>query len=535
MRRNKKLMILCGILLCVSLAAFGVSRYEKQKEIIKNSDEIIMEISDETVNVLSWECDTGAFGFHRDENGNWIYDEDEEFPVDEEKIKGLLELFEQFGVSFVIEEVEDFGQYGLDTPVCTIHMETEGEDYEILLGNYSAMDSERYVSVGDGNVYLVKTDPLDRFTVEISDLIRHDQIPEFEEVTQMRFSGRESEQIVYEEESTATYNPEDVYFVKREEGLLPLDTSRVQAYLDTISSLNPEDYVNYKATEEDLAAYGLDTPELSIMIDYKRTEEDTDEEVEETFVLHVGRDPAEQEAEEKEAEHGKGEDTDGSDGAAGESGGVAVESGGAAGGSGEVAVRSGGAAGKSGGVAVERGGAVGESGEAVGGSGEDAEEVTAYARVGESKIIYRLTTEQYKKLKEMTYDSLRHQELFWADFSDVNQLDIQLEDTGYTITSEQDGEDRVWYYQDEELDITELQDAIRGLRAGSFTDQAPDQKEEIGLTIYLDNEAFPKVHIQLYRYDGEDCIAVVDGEPEAFVARSRAVDLIEAVNSIVLK
>lgn len=176
-----------------------------------------------------------------------------------------------------------------------------------------------------------------------------------------------------------------------------------------------------------------------------------------------------------------------------------------------------------------------ESGEVVGENGEDAEEVTAYARVGESKIIYRLTTEQYKELKEMTYDSLRHQELFWADFSDMNRLDIQLEDTGYTITSEQDGEDRVWYYQDEELDITELQDAIRGLRAGSFTDQAPDQKEEIGLTIYLDNEAFPKVHIQLYRYDGEDCIAVVDGKTEAFVARSRAVDLIEAVNSIVLK
>ena len=500
MRRNKKLMILCGILLCVSLAAFGVSRYEKQKEIIKNSDEIIMEISDETVNVLSWECDTGDFGFHRDENGSWLYDEDEEFPVDEEKIKGLLELFEQFGVSFVIEEVEDFGQYGLDTPVCTIRMETEGEDYEILLGNYSAMDSERYVSVGDGNVYLVKTDPLDRFAVEISDLIRHAQIPEFEEVTQMQFSGRESEQIVYEEESTATYNPEDVYFVKREEGLLPLDTSRVQAYLDTISSLNPEDYVNYKATEEDLAAYGLDTPELSVTIDYKRTEEDTDEEVEETFVLHIGRDPAEQEAEEEEAEHGKGEDTDGSDGATVESGGAAVE-----------------------------------SGEAAGENGEAAEEVTAYARVGESKIIYRLTTEQYKKLKEMTYDSLRHQELFWADFSDINRLDIQLEDTSYTITSEQDGEDRVWYYQDEELDITELQDAIRGLKAGSFTDQAPDQKEEIGLTIYLDNEAFPKVHIQLYRYDGEDCIAVVDGKTEAFVARSRAVDLIEAVNSIVLK
>ena len=42
MKRNKKILILCGILVCVSLAAFGVNRYEKEKERIKNSDEMIM-------------------------------------------------------------------------------------------------------------------------------------------------------------------------------------------------------------------------------------------------------------------------------------------------------------------------------------------------------------------------------------------------------------------------------------------------------------------------------------------------------------
>ena len=54
MKRYKRLAILCGILVCVSLAAFGVSRYEKQKEQIQNSDEIILKIHNEEVNVLSW-------------------------------------------------------------------------------------------------------------------------------------------------------------------------------------------------------------------------------------------------------------------------------------------------------------------------------------------------------------------------------------------------------------------------------------------------------------------------------------------------
>ncbi len=441
MKRNKKIGILCGILICVSLAAFGVSKYEKQKEIIKNSDEIIMEIKKEDVKVLSWECDMGSFAFHRDENGSWLYDEDEEFPVDKEKIENLLELFEEFGVAFMIEEVEDFEQYGLDTPVCTICMETESDSYEIRLGNYSTMDSQRYVSIGDGNVYLVKTDPLEQFEIEISEVFHHDEIPELKEVTQIQFSGTESEDIIYEKDSTNTYSSEDVYFVKREESLLPLDTSRVQEYLDT--------------------------PELSVVFEYADIGEDKDKETKETFALYIGHDPKEQEVEESDK--------------------------------------------------------------------DTKEEVTAYARIGESKIIYQLTTEQYKKLKEITYDTLRHQELFWADFSDVHQLDILLEDNHYVITSELEDGDRTYYYQEEELEMANIQSAISGLKVKTFSDKTPKQKEEISLTLYLDNENFPKVQIQLYRYDGEDCIAVVDGETIALVERTCVVDLIEAVNHIVLK
>lgn len=473
MKRSRKIITLLAVFVCVSLVAFGVRRYEEQKEIIKNSDEIIMEVADEDVNVLSWECDTGSFAFHRDEDGGWLYDADEAFPVDEEKMKGLLEQFQAFGVSFIIEEVEDFGQYGLDTPVCTIHMETEAETYEILLGDYSAMDSERYVSIGDGNVYLVKNDPLEQFEMEISDVILHDEIPQMEDVTQVQFLGAESERIVYEEDSEDTYFAEDVYFVEQDDTHLPLDTTRVNDYLDTVKNINLIDYVTYNATEEELTAYGMDTPELSISVDYTVSEEETEEQTSGTFILHVSRDPKEKE---KEAE---------------------------------------------------------ESGEE---NAEDAEteEITAYARVGESKIIYQITGEQYGNLMDMSYDTLRHQEMFWADFADMYQLAISLEGETYTITSELEDEKRTYYYQGEEVEMAGIRGAIRGLVATDFTDETLVQKEEISFTIYLDNENYPEVQIQLYRYDGDHCIAVVDGEPTAFVEREKVVDLIEAVNSIVL-
>ena len=73
-----------------------------------------------------------------------------------------------------------------------------------------------------------------------------------------------------------------------------------------------------------------------------------------------------------------------------------------------------------------------------------------------------------------------------------------------------------------------------GLEAEEFTSEQPSQQEEISLTVSLNNENFPQVQIQLYRYDGSSCLAVVDGEPVSLVLRSDAVDLMEAVRAIVL-
>lgn len=222
MNRFKRIYILLGVLAAACMATFGVMRYEEHKEKIKNSEEVILELSRDSVKSLSWEHESETLSFRRDEA--WVYEEDEAFPVDEEKINGLLEQFEAFGVSFAIEEVEDYSQYGLDNPVLTIRMETEDQSYEMLLGNYSNMDAKRYVSIGDGNVYLVEEDPLEQFDVGLSDLIKHDEMPTFEKTTAVLFTGLENYSIAYEEDSADTYCADDVYFTEREGERKPLDT-----------------------------------------------------------------------------------------------------------------------------------------------------------------------------------------------------------------------------------------------------------------------------------------------------------------------
>lgn len=62
----------------------------------------------------------------------------------------------------------------------------------------------------------------------------------------------------------------------------------------------------------------------------------------------------------------------------------------------------------------------------------------------------------------------------------------------------------------------------------------PIQIIEIRLTLHLDSEVYPQTELVFYRYDGDSCLAVVDGSSWALVPREAVVDLIEAVNAIVL-
>ena len=472
MKRSERMIMLVAILGLVCAATFLLTRYEKKQEEIQNSDAVILALTTDTVEAVSWEFTEGALAFHKGEEG-WLYDDDEAFPASEEKINDILSNFEAFGASFIIENVEDYSQYGLDDPECSIHLTAAGQSHDIKLGAFSKMDEQRYVDIGDGNVYLVSNDPLDFLPTTLSSLIRHDEAPGFENVADITFSGSDNYTIVKTEESPNTYNSEDVYFAQLDGAELPLDTEEITEYLNTVTGLSLLNYVTYNATEEELASRGLDTPELTVTVNYSYTDEE-DDEIADTFVFHISRDPEEQAAYEAAEE------------------------------------------------------------------AEEAElpDVSKYVRIGDSQIVYELSDVDYITLSLASYDDLRHREVIWADFETVTQLDIELEGESHSITSSpnEEAEDagRVWYYEGAEVDIGRVQSTLESLSADSFTDETPTEKEEIRLTVYLDNENFPELEIRLYRYDGSLCLAVVDGETVSLVSRSSVMDLVEAVQAIVL-
>ena len=483
MKRQTRLIALFCVLAVAVGAAVGLSLYSEEAEQIAESGEVVFELPVDEVTALSWEYtdeegETVSLAFTND--GGWSYDGDASFPVDGEALTEVLDYFAAMPAAFVIEDVTDYGQYGLEEPLCTINITAGETEYEIALGDYSELDYQRYLSLGDGRAYLVNDDPMELYKITLDDLMLDDTIPAFVDVERVAFSGAEN-YVVERDENGGSYRAGDVYYTENGE---VLDTDSVNDFVTYIAALGLEDYYTYDATEADLAETGLDEPELTVTIDYPESGEEDAEIL--TFTISFSRSATD-----------KLTDWD------------------------EVL------------AALEE-----ESEDAEETAEPTDEDAAAYLRVGESAIIYEIGYDTFKAIMACSYDDLRHTEIFPAEVEDVASLSVTLDGGTYEFTTtppegaEAEDEGTQWYYEGEETGVTDIGTALAALSASRFDGGGASGEEEISLRATL--ASGDEIALSLYRADGESCYAEVDGEGIGYVPRSQAVDLIEAVNAVVL-
>ena len=92
MSKSKKLYILIGVLLAVTVLTVAVSKHETRKEEIRTSGQTFLEIPNDSVTLLSWDCQGKALSFQK-ENGSWKYAADENSRSTLKKSPTCLRLF----------------------------------------------------------------------------------------------------------------------------------------------------------------------------------------------------------------------------------------------------------------------------------------------------------------------------------------------------------------------------------------------------------------------------------------------------------
>ena len=457
MKRAKKLYVMLAVLALVCAAALIASSVKERGENIAVSGEELLAIPVESVEAFRWEEEgEEPLAFHR-EGERWVCDGDEDFPASVDKVEGLLTQFEAFGVGFAIEDADNLGDYGLAKPVARLTLETKDGEQTLELGDFSQMDGQRYVSVGDGKVYLAIHDPYEEFSnATLRSLIEDTEVPAMDDVQEVNFTGAEEYAIRRVEEGTFA-RPGDIWAVEQGGREIALDPDLVEGYFDLFTGSLLVNYADYHATKEELAAFGLDEPELTVEI----------RQGEESFALHIGLDPEEEKAWEKMSDK-------------------------------------------------ER---------------EEADAVTAYAQVEGSGIVYELNPVDYEGISACGVDDLRHREVLSAEVEDVRRLEATVDGEACILTAQPEKEDLRWEYRGEKVDGYDLEDALRALRITDFGDFEAGPLE---LTFTVELASKQEIQVDLYRYDGDSCVAAVDGETLGLVDRADAMDLVETIRTVML-
>lgn len=289
MTRSKKLLALLIVLGAIIAVFFIVS---------KMSDSYTSSLEDETTSLfsmesvsdataLSWEYNGETNSFSKSD-GSWQYDKDSAFPVDEDKIDDLLNNFVNVSSSKTIENPEDISQYGLDDPSVTINIEAGDDSRTFEFGNATDITGEYYCSTGDGNVYLVSSSIADSFKNDFLSVVKMEDIPDMSEVNSFSVSNADGDYTFdHIEDAGICYSDEYVWYYNKGSGYTALDNELFDTYLSSITGVSFISCVNYNASDEDLAAYGLDDPAVSLNVNYTRTEEtETDETDEDGNIIY---------------------------------------------------------------------------------------------------------------------------------------------------------------------------------------------------------------------------------------------------------
>ena len=84
------------------------------------------------------------------------------------------------------------------------------------------------------------------------------------------------------------------------------------------------------------------------------------------------------------------------------------------------------------------------------------------------------------------------------------------------------------------MDISNIQSAIEAVKATAVTDETPALKKELSIHLKSSDSSHPDETLDIYRYNGSDCILVSPDKSSKLVSRKSVVALCEAVYSIVL-
>lgn len=474
MKRGKKLLTLLLVLVLLIGAALAALKLTPDEEAgtEENTGIQIFTLDVDAVSQISWTYGEQTISFTKS-NETWSYDNDASFPLNESYLESALSSLSQINAAKTITSPEDLSQYGLEPPVCSIQVCADTTT-ELFIGDESSLGGQRYLSLGDGNVYLVDETILDNFSEDLLSFVQKETIPSMGNLTSVRIDTvSQSLELQHLEDSGIAYSDNYEWFVQNGDGYLTLDTELTGDLVGNITGMSWEACVDYDAADH-LADYGLDTPAATITVDYMETTQvQTNETDEDGNVIYEQQQTAKT-------------------------------------------------------FTLEIGDYVDESCYArIAGSKMVYRIDAAIADAMCDTTYYDLRPDEVLNMKWNTVtglDIILDGETYYVEKTTQEVTD----DDGNTT------EETVYRYNDAQIELGDVLDTITTMETSGYGENNTENRtEELRIVFHRDAETFSEVELVFYRYNSEFCMVSLNGEAGLLVARQDVVCLVESINALV--
>jgi hypothetical protein len=477
MNRTKKLGLLAAVLVLLILGTLIATNLEADTAAEETDTAVtVFSLDSDTVTALSWTAGDETLAFTYD-GESWNYDADSAFPVSADMLDSMVAVLSTVTAEKTIDEPESLSEYGLLEPACTITVSAEDET-TLRIGDETELGSYRYLSIGDGSVYLVDDTILDSFSYGLLDVAQLEEIPAMDTIETFTLETQDhSWTLEYLEDSGLAYSDSYVWFLNQDGGYTTLDTDLTEAFIGNITGMTWLECVDYQGGSN-LDVYGLDSPAATLSIDYtaSTTTTETDEdgntvystqETPDTFQLELGG----------TCDSGCYARITGSDMI------YVVDS------------------------AIL-----------------DAMEYTTLEELLPDEIL--LLDEDALLSVDVTLDGttytitreIREVETESEDSSEEPEV---TEEIAYTV----DGEDVSFDSILSQLEALSASGAVTGAEAGL---------DEIAFVFHMDSADYPEIALTFHRYNSTDCLVTLNGETRLLVDRATLMDLVEQFQVMIL-
>lgn len=294
-RQRRTVTILTAVLLALLAAVLIVLgiRYRENREETPEDNESAAAafMTVEGYSALVYSNGSTTLSFTAEEDGDWAWENDPQFPLRQETINSILALLINWRPQQTLAAEEDLSAYGLDEPAGALTLTgADGSVRALSFGKTTTDGTSRYVmeQSDPSTVYIIADTLFTQMSVPIYDMCDVPLLPLLEEsaIRSILIRGPENEDGTPALVTVLTTAKRDgdggpVTWLQGSENVTANET--VRALLEDIRALVFSRCVDYDPSDEALTICGFDTPPAALTVNYT-----TDTGTEETISLTIG-------------------------------------------------------------------------------------------------------------------------------------------------------------------------------------------------------------------------------------------------------